>query len=166
MGQPLRVLIGSQGPIGCLVRMPCGRLASAAEDGVVRVWEVDFRPGSSDREPRDLSKKGMDDGSFFTSHVELKEHTKQIEGLCILPDGRLVSSSHDKKICIWEKVSISNKKKDQSFLKGLKSTDQAIQWRLDQCLVSPDGSEVHKVAALKDGSILCGTRGGVLTLYQ
>jgi WD40 repeat protein len=62
------------------VRLPDGRLVSAAWEGVIRLWDV--RTEAETARP--------------------KGHAGSVEALCVLADGRLASGSWDKTIRLWD----------------------------------------------------------------
>lgn len=76
---PYRVLTGHEAPIAALAVSPDGKqIASAAWDRTVRVWS-------------------LSDGQSRT----LEGHTQNVNGVAFLPDGAVVSVSHDATIRIW-----------------------------------------------------------------
>ena len=71
------------GPVTAVVVLPDGRVASAASDSKVRLWDLD---------------KGTCDST-------LVGHTGVITSLAVLPDGRLASGSWDKTVRLWDTSS-------------------------------------------------------------
>jgi WD40 repeat protein len=66
--------------VRALSGLPNGRLASASDDGTIRLWDV-------------------------TTHTEigrLEGSSRYVTALCLLPDGRLASASDDRTIRLWD----------------------------------------------------------------
>jgi len=78
-GTASSTLQGHTSGVRALAVLPDGRLASASEDGTVRVW----RPSTG------------------VCEAVLKGHTSWVTALAVLPDGRLASGSRDSIVRVW-----------------------------------------------------------------
>lgn len=75
-----------KGAVKSLIKLSSGRLASGADDGTIKIWEI--RDG------------------FFGMRGDcgktLEGHTKEVESIDEIPDGKIVSGSFDGSVKIWD----------------------------------------------------------------
>ena len=75
---------GEQGKVRALSVLPDGRIATAGDDLVIRIWEGEASRGE------------------LQCVRHLRGHIKAVEALAVLLDGRLVSASQDKTMRVWD----------------------------------------------------------------
>jgi WD40 repeat protein len=73
-----------QGKVRALSVLPDGRIATAGDDLVIRIWEGETSRGE------------------LQCVRQLRGHIKAVEALAVLLDGRLVSASQDKTMRVWD----------------------------------------------------------------
>lgn len=145
-------LTGHTGKVTALVALNDGRLASAAGDHTVRVWDL---TGNSDP-------------------VVLTGHQDTVTALTVLADGRLASGSKDKTVRVWdvsastEPVVLTGQTDDVKALAGLPDGRVASAGKHQLRLYDPsqpgdtgvtyDLGKFHPetLAALPDGRIVVG----------
>lgn len=148
--------------------LPDGRLASASDDGMVCVWDLE--------------------GNV----VRVLNHDDEtpVTGLCALPDGRLVSSGIDGAACVWDLTRSEGEEKVKAFQHeiGVSSVcvlpdgrlvfagveDMVYVWDLrraeDDEEYEPDRTlditQPNSVCTLSDGRIACGLEDLTIRVYD
>ncbi|KAJ1841856.1 hypothetical protein H4S02_004465 [Coemansia sp. RSA 2611] len=147
-GEPIKTLSGHSADINSIRWHPAGKfLASASDDGSVKVWSLAAEPplvhtfaGHAQqvylvkwlpRADKAILASASFDGSVrvWDAHNGacmrvLAAHTKPVDCMAFSPDGRyLVSGAFDKKVCVWSV-------KDGALLKTYLADDAVhdVQW--------------------------------------
>jgi WD40 repeat protein len=91
LGNCMATLSGHTACVVSLCMLPDGRLASGSGDATIKIWNVGTGPAD----------KASQAACVSPCVVTFAGHSDRVVSLCMLPDGRLASSSDDKTIKLW-----------------------------------------------------------------
>jgi len=91
-------------PIYTLAALPDGRLLTASEETVIRVWDahtIAADAGAGAPVAATAAAAGGGDAAAATPALLLEGHTSSTHALELLPGGRLASASWDGTVRLW-----------------------------------------------------------------
>ena len=124
-------LAGHEGAVSCLCPLPDGRLATAGDDGWLRVWDA----------PREYA-------AAAPACVALRGHASPILDVQALSDGRLASGGLDKLVRVWN---------DVRNLDGRSVRDVLRDADLESFALRGHGHRVTCLCLLPDGRVASGS---------